>query len=152
NVEFRLGEIEHLPVADGTVDVVLSNCVLNLSPDKPQVWREIARVLRPGGRVAISDLALLKPLPEGVLAMVTALIGCVSGASLVEDVRAMIEASGLEQINLQPKPEYIEAMTNSQDSLYQQIMQHLPAGAKTSDYVTSLDISARKPARKGCCG
>jgi SAM-dependent methyltransferase len=64
NVEFRLGEIEHLPVADGSVDVVISNCVINLSPDKPQVWREIARVLKPGGRVAVSDLALLRPLPK----------------------------------------------------------------------------------------
>src|SRR3989442_14034601 len=80
NVEFRLGEIEHLPVADASVDVVISNCVLNLSPDKPQVWREIARVLRPGGRVAVSDLALLKPLPVAVVEMVEALIGCVAGA------------------------------------------------------------------------
>ena len=67
NVEFRLGEIEHLPVADNSVDVVISNCVINLSPDKPQVWREISRVLKPGGRVAVSDLALLKPLPAEVL-------------------------------------------------------------------------------------
>ncbi len=66
NVEFRLGEIEHLPVADASVDVVISNCVINLSPDKPQVWREIARVLRPGGRVAVSDMALLRPLPDAV--------------------------------------------------------------------------------------
>ena len=152
NVEFRLGEIEHLPVADASVDVVLSNCVLNLSPDKPQVWSEIARVLRPGGRVAISDLAQVKPLPEGVLAMVKALIGCVAGAAPVEEVRAMIESAGLTEINLTAKPEYVEAMTDSQDSLYQQIVAQLPAGAKTSDYITSLDISARKPARQGCCG
>ena len=66
NVEFRLGEIEHLPVADASVDVVISNCVLNLSPDKPQVWRDIARVLKPGGRVAVSDMALLQPLPPAV--------------------------------------------------------------------------------------
>ena len=66
NVEFRLGEIEHLPVADASVDAIISNCVINLSPDKPQVWREIARVLKPGGRVAVSDLALLKPLPPAV--------------------------------------------------------------------------------------
>jgi ubiquinone/menaquinone biosynthesis C-methylase UbiE len=63
NVEFRLGEIEHLPVAGNSVDVIISNCVINLSPDKAQVWREIARVLKPGGRVAVSDMALLKPLP-----------------------------------------------------------------------------------------
>ena len=65
NVDFRLGEIEHLPVPDCSVDAVISNCVINLSPDKPQVWREIARVLKPGGRVAVSDMALLKPLPGG---------------------------------------------------------------------------------------
>ena len=85
NVEFRLGEIEHLPLADNSVDVVISNCVLNLSPDKPQVWREIARVLKPGGRVAVSDLALLQPLPAEVLKMVEALIGCVAGAVLVSE-------------------------------------------------------------------
>ncbi len=78
NVEFRLGEIEHLPVADASVDVVISNCVINLSPDKPQVWREIARVLKPGGRVAVSDLALLRPLPDAVRGMVEALVGCIA--------------------------------------------------------------------------
>lgn len=78
NVEFRLGEIEHLPVADNSVDAIISNCVINLSPAKPQVWREIARVLKPGGRVAVSDMALLKPLPTEVLALVEALVGCVA--------------------------------------------------------------------------
>jgi arsenite methyltransferase len=73
NVEFRLGEIEHLPVADASVDVIISNCVINLSPDKAQVWREMARVLKPGGRAAVSDLALLKPLPPAVAEMVEAL-------------------------------------------------------------------------------
>ena len=72
NVEFRLGEIEHLPVADASVDVVISNCVINLSPNKPQIWREIARVLKPGGRVAVSDLALLKLLPSAVAEMIEA--------------------------------------------------------------------------------
>jgi SAM-dependent methyltransferase len=78
NVEFRLGEIEHLPLADNSVDAVISNCVINLSPDKEQVWREIARVLKPGGRVAVSDLALFKPLPQGVRAMVEALVPCIT--------------------------------------------------------------------------
>jgi arsenite methyltransferase len=80
NVEFRLGEIEHLPVADNSVDAIISNCVINLSPDKPQVWREVARVLKPSGRVAVSDIALLKPLPAEVLKMVETLVGCVAGA------------------------------------------------------------------------
>src|SRR4029079_16911381 len=90
NVEFRLGEIEHLPVADASVDVVISNCVLNLSPDKAQVWREIARVLKPGGRVAISELALQRALPESVRASLEALVGCVAGAVPIEDVDRMM--------------------------------------------------------------
>lgn len=145
NVEFRLGEIEHLPVADAGVDVVISNCVLNLSPDKPQVWREIARVLKPGGRVAISDLALLRPLPPAVAQMIEALIGCVAGAALVEDTRRMIEDAGLEQITLAPRPEYVAAMTQWNDPLYKEIVEHLPSGTTAADFVTSLSVSARKP-------
>lgn len=145
NVEFRLGEIESLPVADASVDVVISNCVLNLSPDKPRVWREVARVLRPGGRVAVSDLALLRPLPEAVRADVQALIGCVAGAVLVEETRAMAVAAGLSDVTLTPKPHYIDAMTNWEDPLYRGIVEALPAGSKPSDYITSLDVSARKP-------
>ncbi|MFG0283081.1 MAG: arsenite methyltransferase [Phycisphaerales bacterium JB039] len=145
NVEFRLGEIEHLPVADNSVDVVISNCVINLSPDKQQVWREIARVLKPGGRVAISDLALLRPLPEAVRNDVEALVGCVAGASLVEDIRAMAAAAGLERIELTSKGAYIESMTAGQDPLYQKLGAEMPAGAGIADCVTSLEISARKP-------
>src|ERR1039458_9792632 len=102
NVEFRLGEIEYLPVADASVDVIISNCVINLSPDKPQVWREIARVLKPGGRVAVSDLALLKPLPPAVLESVEALVGCVAGAVLVSDTERMGQEAGLSDIVLNP--------------------------------------------------
>lgn len=145
NVEFRLGEIENLPVADSTADVVISNCVLNLSPDKPRVWREIARVLRPGGRVAVSDLALLKPLPADVLADVEALVGCVAGAVLVEDVRRDALAAGLASVVLTPKSHYIEAMTNWEDPLYVKIVSRLPAGSQVSDYITSLDVVATKP-------
>lgn len=144
NVEFRLGEIESLPVADASVDVVISNCVLNLSPDKPRVWREIARVLRRGGRVAVSDLALVKPLPESVKADVQALVGCVAGAVMVDETRAMARQAGLGNIVLTQKPEYIDAMTNWEDPLYRAIIAKLPAGSKPSDYITSLDVSAVK--------
>lgn len=143
NVEFRLGEIENLPVADSSVDVVISNCVLNLSPDKPRVWKEIARVLRPGGRVAVSDLALLRPLPEPLRRDLEALVGCVAGAVSVEDTRRQAREAGLTDIVLTPKPSYIDAMVDSQDPLYLKIMQSLPPGASPSDYITSLDISAR---------
>lgn len=144
NVEFRLGEIEALPVADASVDVVISNCVLNLSPDKPRVWREIARVLKPGGRVAVSDLALLRPLPEAVVKDVEALIGCVAGAVLVEETRAMMVAAGLRDIQLTSKPQYIKAVTDWQDPLYRRIAKKLPVGTQASDFITSLDISARR--------
>jgi SAM-dependent methyltransferase len=144
NVEFRLGEIENLPVADASVDVVISNCVLNLSPDKPRVWREIARVLKPGGRVAVSDLALLKPLPDAVRADVEALVGCVAGAVLVDETRAQAEAAGLSDIVLRSKPEYIDAMTNWEDPLYRKIVAALPRGSKPSDFITSLDVTAMR--------
>jgi len=145
NVEFRLGEIEHLPVADGSVDVVISNCVINLSPDKPQVWREMTRVLKPGGRVAVSDLALLKPLPPAVVSMVEALIGCVAGAVLVSETEQMARAAGLTDIVLTPKPDYVNGMTDWNDPLYRKIIDHLPAGTQPADYITSLEVTAHKP-------
>ncbi len=146
NVEFRLGEIENLPVADRSADVVISNCVLNLSPDKARVWREIARVLRPGGRVAVSDLALLRPLPEGLRRDVEALVGCIAGAVLVEQVRADILNAGLIDVVLVSKPGYVEALTNRQDPLYRKLVESLPAGTAPADFITSLDITARRPA------
>lgn len=144
NVEFRLGEIENLPVADASVDVVISNCVLNLSPDKARVWREMARVLRPGGRVAVSDLALLRALPEAIVRDLEALVGCIAGAVLIDETRAQMRAAGFTEIVLTPKPEYIEAMTNWEDPLYRKIVEALPRGTRVGDYVTSLDIVARR--------
>jgi AhpD family alkylhydroperoxidase len=146
NVEFRLGEIEHLPVADASVDVVISNCVINLSPDKPQVWREIARVLKPGGRVAVSDLALRKPLPSAIREMVEALVGCIAGAVLVEETRRMVREAGLTDIELISKGDYLQAKADWNDPLYRKIMQHLPANAEPKDYITSLEVKARRPA------
>ncbi|MEY4833874.1 MAG: Demethylrebeccamycin-D-glucose O-methyltransferase [Planctomycetota bacterium] len=144
NVEFRLGEIENLPVADSSVDVVISNCVLNLSPDKARVWREITRVLKPGGRVAVSDLALLRPLPEALRTDLEALVGCVAGAVSVSEMRSLAQAAGLGSIELCPKPEYVDALTDWNDPLYQRIMQALPAGTRPSTFVVSLDVTARK--------
>jgi arsenite methyltransferase len=151
NVEFRLGEIEHLPVADSSVDVVISNCVINLSPAKAQVWREIARVLKPGGRVAVSDMALVKPLPEEELKMVEALVGCVAGAALVSETGRMAKEAGLNDIILKSKPGYVEAMENFEDPLYRKLVEHLPPGAKPADFITSLEVQARKPG-VNCCG
>jgi SAM-dependent methyltransferase len=145
NVEFRLGEIEHLPVADGSVDVVISNCVLNLSPDKPQVWREISRVLKPGGRVAVSDLALIRPLPESVVQSIQALVGCVAGAVLVDETRRYALAAGLVDVVLSSKHEYINSMARWEDPLYRDILSKLPADSRLGDYITSLDVAARKP-------
>jgi len=145
NVEFRLGEIEHLPVADNSVDVVISNCVINLSPDKPQVWRDIARVLKAGGRVAVSDLALLRPLPKEIQEMVQARVGCVAGASLVSEIERDARAAGLADIRLEQKGDYFEATEASEDPLFTQIAAALPKGTRPSDYVTSLNITARKP-------
>ncbi len=146
NVEFRLGEIEHIPVADGAADCVISNCVLNLSPDKARVWSEIARVLKPGGRAAISDIALLRPLPDDVAEMIDSLIGCISGAVTADETRAMIEAAGLEVVELMPKPGYMQALEQSGDALFNKIASMLPEGTTPADFVTSLDIKARKPA------
>ena len=144
DVEFRLGEIEHLPVADASVDVVISNCVINLSPDKSQVWREIARVLRPGGYVAASDMALLRPLPAEVVKMIEALVGCVAGAIALNDYQAMMHSAGLRDIVLKPKPEYVAVFTEFKDPLYQRITKALPAGSNVGDFITSVDVMARK--------
>lgn len=145
NVEFRLGEIEHLPVADNSIDVVISNCVINLSPQKQQVWSEIAQVLKPGGRVAVSDLALLKPLPESIRHSVDALVGCVAGAVLIKETETMAKTSGLVDISLLTQTKYIDSMEEWKDPHYKAILEQLQVGEKLSDYVTSISVSARKP-------
>ena len=104
NIEFRLGEIEHLPVADGTIDVILSNCVINLSPDKAAVFREAFRVLRVGGRLAISDVVAVAPIPAALQAEAAALAGCISGAAHVDDVHRMLAEAGFESIEIKIAP------------------------------------------------
>jgi arsenite methyltransferase len=150
NVEFRMGEIEHLPVADASVDVVISNCVINLSTDKPQVWREIARVLKPGGRVAVSDIVLIRPLPAAVRSAINAYVGCIAGASLREELEQMMTAAGLTHIQLTPKAAYVDALTAGGDELYREVASNLPEGSTPGDFITSMDISALRPTA-ACC-
>jgi SAM-dependent methyltransferase len=100
NVEFRLGEIESLPVADNDADVVISNCVINLSPDKKRVFNEVFRVLKPGGRLMVSDIVLLKPLPDVIRNSIEAYVGCVGGASLREEYLEDIKAAGFRDIRI----------------------------------------------------
>ena len=109
NVEFRLGEIERLPVADDTVDVVISNCVINLSPDKPAVFAEAFRVLKPGGRMVVSDLVLKQPLPEDVRHSVEAYVGCVAGASLQTEYLALMRAAGFQDVRTVEERSYGDA-------------------------------------------
>ncbi len=113
NVEFRLGEIETLPVADGTVDVIISNCVINLSPDKRQVFQEAYRVLKPGGRLMVSDIVLLKELPAFIRDSVEAYIGCVSGAIKKDDYLKAIELAGFKEAKIVDETVFpVEFMTN----------------------------------------
>ncbi len=133
NVEFRLGEIEHLPVADASVDVILSNCVVNLSPDKPQVYREAFRVLRPGGRLAISDMVAIAPLPEAMRKEIALLTACVAGAETIERLKEILVQVGFSQIRIEVKAEIRQA-----------IQQWAP-GRHIEDYVASATIEAVKP-------
>jgi SAM-dependent methyltransferase len=110
NVEFRLGEIEHLPVADASVDVVISNCVINLSPDKPQVFREAFRALRPGGRLLVSDIVLRGELPNAIRDSMESYVGCVAGASQIGDYLAAIRDAGFRDVT-------VVKSTNTNDAL-----------------------------------
>ena len=111
NVEFRLGEIEHLPIADNTVDAIISNCVINLSPDKQAVYNEAHRVLKPGGRFAVSDIVAVSEMPEGLLESFGALTGCVAGASQESEIRGQLEAAGFTDIQVKYKSELKEAIS-----------------------------------------
>ena len=133
NVEFRLGEIEHLPVADETVDVIISNCVINLSPDKAAVFRDAYRVLKPGGRLAISDVVASAQLPADVASDLSLYSGCVAGASLIGDLHAMMAAAGFEDIRIAPKDES------------KVFIEQWAPGRNVTDYVVSATIEGIKP-------
>jgi len=113
NVEFKLGEIENLPVADHSVDVVISNCVINLSPDKKRVFRETFRVLRPGGRLMVSDIVLLRELPEPMRGSVEAYVGCLAGALMKEEYIADIRSAGFQEVRIMDETSFpVECVTN----------------------------------------
>jgi SAM-dependent methyltransferase len=132
NVEFRLGEIEALPVADNSIDVIISNCVINLSPEKQRVFDEAFRVLKPAGRLAVADMVATAPLPEEIKSDWAAYTGCVAGASQITDLQRMLEASGFKNINIAPK-----------DSSRSFIREWLP-GKRVEDYLVSATIEAVK--------
>lgn len=144
NVEFRLGEIENLPVADNSVDVVISNCVINLSADKTRVFQEIYRVLKPGGRISISDLALLQELPENVRESVDAYIGCVAGAVLVDQYKSMVQTSGLQEINFRINKIPFELNADSLDPVDIAFREGLRAGQSPNDYVVRVIVEGKK--------
>ncbi|MGE5270763.1 MAG: arsenite methyltransferase [Thiohalocapsa sp.] len=133
NVEFRLGELEHLPIADNTADVVISNCVINLVPDKAQVFREAYRVLKPGGRVAISDVVNIAPLSAELKEDAGLLCGCVAGAAPVDQLSAWLGEAGFVEVQVAPKPE-------SRD-----LIATWAPGRGIEDFVVSAIIKARKP-------
>ena len=133
-VEFRLGEIEHLPVADDAVDVVISNCVINLSPDKPRAFEEAARVLRPGGRLAVADVVKTAPLPTDLEANPDGVAACVAGAAPVANVEGMLADAG-----------FVDVAVESQDES-QEFIREWDPDRDLSDYIVSATITGRTPA------
>ena len=133
NVEFRLGEIGHLPIADNAADVVVSNCVINLVPDKEQVYREAFRVLKPGGRIAIADVVNTAPLPPDLAADPALLCGCIAGAATVRQIEDWLAAAGFIDVRIAVKPGSRE------------LVETWAPGRGIENYVASANIEARKP-------
>jgi arsenite methyltransferase len=135
NVDFRLGEIENLPVADNTADIIMSNCVINLSPDKLKVYREAFRILKPGGRLAIADIVATVPLPADIQQNLALVSACIGGAATVDDTKRMLQEAGFADIRIKAK-----------DESRKLISQWVPGENKNAgDYVVSAYIEAKKP-------
>ena len=133
NVEFRLGELEHLPIADNTADVVISNCVINLVPDKEQVFREAFRVLKPGGRLAVSDVINTAPLSAELQSDPALLCGCIAGAAPAERVESWLTTAGFVDVRVTPKPESRE------------LIKTWAPGRNIENHIVSAMVEARKP-------
>jgi ubiquinone/menaquinone biosynthesis C-methylase UbiE len=140
NVEFRLGEIENLPLPDRSVDVIISNCVVNLAPDKRAVYREALRVLKPGGRIAIMDVVAIGLVPDELRARPEALSGCLSGATPVGEIEKILREVGFDEIEVDIRLESAEFMKD-----------WLP-GSGAERFIASAAIRAKRPAGGGCCG
>jgi ubiquinone/menaquinone biosynthesis C-methylase UbiE len=135
NVEFRLGEIEHLPVADNVADIIMSNCVINLSADKLSVYREAFRVLKPGGRLAIADIVATAPLPDDIQKNLALVSACIGGAATIDDTRQMLETAGFTEIKITAKDKSRQ-LIQTWDS---------KKSSKAGDYIVSAYIEAVKP-------
>ena len=148
NVDFKLGDIENLPLANESVDVIISNCVINLSPDKPKVFEEAFRVLKPGGRLMVSDIVLLKDLPDFIKESIDAYVSCVSGALLKEDYVTAIEKAGFEDVEIIDESSF-PADFLDHDPLVDQIKTHINVSTdeieEIASSVVSVKISGIKP-------
>ncbi|MDM8537506.1 arsenite methyltransferase [Desulfobacterales bacterium HSG17] len=133
NIEFRLGEIEHLPVPDNTADIIISNCVINLSPDKPSVFQDAFRALKPGGRLSVSDIVATAELPDEIKKNLALVSACIGGAATIEQTKEMLEKAGFVNINIKPKDES------------RAIINEWTPGQNSGDYVVSAYIEAIKP-------
>jgi SAM-dependent methyltransferase len=149
NVEFRIGEIEHLPVADASVDVIMSNCVVNLSPDKRAVYAEAFRVLRPGGRLAITDVVAIAPMPPELAAGPDALAGCIAGAASIDELRALLAGAGFVDVDIAVTPQSAEVVGSWQPGVERYAASAMIAGRKPAAGARAADAPA--PARS-CCG
>jgi len=147
NVEFREGRLEALPVEDGSVDAVTSNCVINLVPDKAAVFAEVARVLKPGGRMVVSDIVLDAPLPEAVKADIAAWVGCISGAMRREEYIGLVEAAGLTSVEVLKDDDYGASMETVAPDQVRELLERTGATRESLvGTVRSVTLRAVKPA------